>query len=495
MSKLPKGWISIKLGRVISLEYGKSLPKHKRKSGDIPVYGSNGVVGYHNKALADGPGIIVGRKGSHGELAWSDNSFFPIDTTYFVSNSNAIDLRFTFHLLSSLDLKTFNRSTAIPGLNRNDAYNISIPLPPLNEQKRIVAKLDLLFAHLDGLNTRLERVPELLKQFRQSVLTQAVTGKLTEDWRAGKILDPVSIYLKKVGEKRLEESKVKRIKNLKIKLRGDLELYDIPEPWEWCDLEFLMNENSSFCYGVVQPGEDVDNQQKLIRVKDLRQGKILMENLRGISYEIDANYERSKVENGDLLISVVGTIGRTAMVTENESGFNIARAIAKISIKDFDTEYVKLFIDSTIGQFWLVDDAREVARKTLNLDQLRTLPIPVPPLAEQQEIVRRVEALFEKADLIERQYELLKEKIEHLPQAILAKAFRGELVPQDPNDEPAEELLHNVQRTKSNGLPKQEPVAKASTSPETKAPLKNSKGPTDKGSKGRPLPKQLKLDI
>ena len=132
---------------------------------------------------------------------------------------------------------------------------------------------------------------------------------------------------------------------------------------------------------------------------------------------------------------------------------NIARAVAKIPIRDCNENYIRIFFNSEIGQQWLVGDAREVARKTLNLDQLKTLPIAVSPLEEHQEIVRRVESLFAKAYQIEASYQKLKAKIEQLPQALLAKAFRGELVAQLPTDGDARDLLEQIKRAKE-GLEK-----------------------------------------
>lgn len=127
---------------------------------------------------------------------------------------------------------------------------------------------------------------------------------------------------------------------------------------------------------------------------------------------------------------------------------NIARAVAKIPIRDCNENYIRIFFNSEIGQQWLVGDAIEVARKTVNLDQLKTLPIAVSPLEEHQEIVRRVESLFAKADQIEASYQKLKAKIEQLLQALLAKAFRGELVEQLPSDGDARELLKQIKRAK-----------------------------------------------
>lgn len=443
-NNLPVGWKKHKLGDVISLEYGKSLPAQDRTGEGFPVMGSNGEVGKHSEFLVEGPGIIVGRKGSHGEVVWVDENFFPIDTTYFVKTTPFIDLKFAFNLLKFLDLKSLNRSTAIPGLNRNDAYGLIIYLPPLAEQKCIVAKLDAAFAHLETLKQGLERIPELLKKFRQTVLSHAVTGKLTEDWREENPVDTTDDLIKRVVEKRYErlsnsykKNKSLKPENLKIILRKDLDLFSIPESWSWVNLDFLVDETDYFCYGVVQPEDEVESGNKLIRVKDLYNGKVEHDELRTISQEIDVVYKRSKVKEGDILISLVGTIGRTAIVSESESGYNIARALGKIPILDFNSKYVKLFLDSSVAQQWLHGDAREVARKTLNLEQLKSLPVALPPLEEQQEIVTRVEGLLAQAEALEARYRALKAHLDKLPGALLAKAFRGELVPQDPAEVPA----------------------------------------------------------
>lgn len=131
------------LGDLLSLEYGKNLPESKRTGKGYLVYGSNGIVGYHSEYLIKGPGIIIGRKGSIGEVNWSVNDFWPIDTTYFVKlKKKNLNLRFIYYLLKSLQLNTLNNSPAIPGLNRNEVYLISVNIPTIDIQLKIVAQLD-----------------------------------------------------------------------------------------------------------------------------------------------------------------------------------------------------------------------------------------------------------------------------------------------------------------------------------------------------------------
>jgi hypothetical protein len=163
----------------------------------------------------------------------------------------------------------------------------------------------------------------------------------------------------------------------------------------------------------------------------------------------------SVLRGGEVLVSVVGTIGRSAIAPLDLAGANIARAVAKVPVRDFEAQFVPLWLSTSRAQNWMVGDAREVARKTLNLQQLRTLPIPLPPLAEQKEIVRRVEALFALAYQIETRYAKAQAHCGKLTQAILAKAFRGELVPQDPNDEPASVLLERIRAERLGKMPAQ----------------------------------------
>ena len=161
-----EGWPKVRLGDVCELRYGKSLPAGRRSGSGYPVYGSNGEVGRHDSALTSGTTVVVGRKGSFGEVRYSAGPCWPIDTTYFIDEgSTEADLRWLFHLLLVLPLKDLNRAAAIPGLNREDAYDLSVVLPPIEDQRRIAALLDAADA------VRAKRCQALA---RLDTLTQAV---------------------------------------------------------------------------------------------------------------------------------------------------------------------------------------------------------------------------------------------------------------------------------------------------------------------------------
>ncbi|MBK9093696.1 MAG: restriction endonuclease subunit S [Anaerolineae bacterium] len=126
LGPIPEGWEVQRLGEVLELNYGKALKQEDRRGGDVPVYGSSGVVGHHDVPLVNGPGIVVGRKGNVGSIFWSDEDFYPIDTAYFVTSK--MPLRFLFY---DLQTKNFlNNDAAVPGLNRNQAYSLETVTPP-----------------------------------------------------------------------------------------------------------------------------------------------------------------------------------------------------------------------------------------------------------------------------------------------------------------------------------------------------------------------------
>jgi len=157
-------WRSSQLGDVLELRYGKALPDRDRKFGDIPVYGSGGIGGWHDAALVSGPGVIVGRKGSVGSVFYEARNFFPIDTAYYVvPKVDQIDLRYSYFLLSSLQLASMNSDVAVPGLNRDRALGLEIRLPSMAVQKSIA---DLLSTYDDLIENNRRRMALLEESAR-----------------------------------------------------------------------------------------------------------------------------------------------------------------------------------------------------------------------------------------------------------------------------------------------------------------------------------------
>ncbi|OUD11690.1 hypothetical protein TPSD3_16685 [Thioflexithrix psekupsensis] len=161
-------WVEKKLGEIISLEYGSPLPEKKRNGGLIPVVGSNGIVGYHDNALVNAPAIVVGRKGSAGQINWIISNCYPIDTTFYVKNKDSKNyLMFFLKLtLEKSKLADFKDNGAVPGINRNKIYSIKTTLPSLPEQQKIAACL----SSLDELITAHSQKLDALKKHKKGLM-------------------------------------------------------------------------------------------------------------------------------------------------------------------------------------------------------------------------------------------------------------------------------------------------------------------------------------
>ncbi len=178
-------WRYCPLGELLTLEYGSGLTQTERTGQGFPVYGSSGLVGRHSDYLIRGPGVIIGRKGTVGAVVWSDEHFWPIDTAYYVQPKEAVDLRWLFYRLFHLPLNRLDTSTGVPGLNRNDAYEIVIPVPPLPEQRRIAEILDAA----DDAIRQTERVIAKLRQVKAGLLHDLLTRGLDAQ---GRLRDPIA---------------------------------------------------------------------------------------------------------------------------------------------------------------------------------------------------------------------------------------------------------------------------------------------------------------
>ena len=179
LKELPAGWRWVRIGDLCEFQYGKSLPKMNRVSGNISVYGSNGVVGFHETALTKGPTIIIGRKGSIGQIHFSPKPCYPIDTTYFIERlREEVDFNWFIYALRLATLSELNKASGVPGLNREDAYKIPIPLPSLPEQQRIAALLNGQLATVEQARKAAETQLAAINDLPAALLSQAFTGAI-----------------------------------------------------------------------------------------------------------------------------------------------------------------------------------------------------------------------------------------------------------------------------------------------------------------------------
>lgn len=413
MSEHPSSWIEVNLGELLQFNYGKSLPNRIRSGTGFSVYGSNGVVGYHDSALTDTETLIIGRKGSVGEVHFSPRPCYPIDTTYYVDKFHSMPARYWLYLLKNLRLNELNKATAIPGINREDAYRIKVNLAPLNEQKRIADKLNDLLARVDACQEKLDRIPSILKRFRQAVLAAATSGRLTEDWR---------------------------------------DIHSTNKMALWVSLEDVASEFSYGSSAKSSPSGSVP----VLRMGNIQEGKLDWNNL--VFTSDTKEIEKYQLLTGDVLFNRTNSpelVGKTAVYKGERPAIYAGYLIRVRCRAELLPDYLNYCLNSPAGRdyCWRVkSDA--ISQSNINARKLAAFEFELPPVEEQAEIVRRTETLFAFADRLEARYKNARAQVERLTPVLLAKAFRGELVPQDPNDEPASVLLDRIRAERAAQPPK-----------------------------------------
>jgi len=414
--------------------------------------------------------LIVKDGATTGKTAFVDDDFpyekAVVNEHIFICRiTKHISPKFIFRYLMSKEgrksiLVNFQGS-AQGGINSSFASNTEVPLAPLSEQHRIVDKLEKLLTRVNNCRDRLDTIPSLLKRFRQSVLAAACSGRLTADWReknpgvesALELLKRIQVERKKKYEAEYNGPKMAVRKPKKIKehtknpdINGRPEL---PDSWTYTCLGNIIYD---FKYGTSNKSDYSFGGLPVLRIPNVISTRIDFQDLKYLQdIEVDEKY---RVKNGDLLIVRSNgsreLVGKSALVQNLEGEMAFASYLIRLRPILVLPQYVLLLLNAEDIKEQFFSKAKSSAGiNNINTEELSSTVIPLPPLAEQQEIVRRVDALFKIADQIEARYKKARAYVDKLTQSILAKAFRGELVPQDPADEPASILLERIREERA----------------------------------------------
>ncbi len=318
--------------------------------------------------------------------------------------------------------------------------------------------------------------PDAVAKMRELVRHIAVTGKLVpqdpNDGDARKMID-------RAMERRQQTIKTKSLRRKELDESADLfEHEDLPS--SWCVERFanLVDPENTISYGVLVPGNDVQDGIPFVRAQDLCLSNHPARPNKTIAPEIEKPYARTRLTGGEILLCVVGSIGKLGVVPDSWAGANIARAVARIKpIPDVLRDYLLLVLQDKSVQNYFASTTRTLAQPTLNVGMIEQTPIPVPPLAEQKRIVAKVDELMALCDRLEAQQQERETRHAELARASLARfadaptpanlsylfhssfiihpsdlrksiltlAVQGKLVPQDPNDKPAEEIVSRIE--------------------------------------------------
>jgi len=347
-----------------SLEYGSGLPENKMISGFYPVYGSNGIVGFHNNYLVKGPGIVIGRKGTAGAVTYVNEDFWPIDTTYFIRlKSDEVDLRWLFYRLQMLNLQALNMATGVPGLNRNLVYSLSVKWPNRIEQSKIGEILYTVDEAIDDTEALIQKYERIKRGLVQDLLTKGIDEN-------GNIRDEKT-----------------------HKFKGS-PLGRIPEEWEVVTIkQFASDKKFAIVDGPFGSNLKTEHYRSsgrpIIQSGFVTSGKFSAESYLFVDEDKFRSEIRSKVEPGDIVMAKIGAqCGTCSIMPEGHPVGILAGNCLKITVgKNNFNKYLELLLQYyyKIGKLFLIIST--TAQPAVNMQLLKQIFVPRPPLAEQKRIV------------------------------------------------------------------------------------------------------------
>jgi type I restriction enzyme S subunit len=469
--KLPQGWVWAKMLDIVDYEGGSQPPKkefiYESRQGYVRLmqirdFGDKPFPTYvpDSKRLkkATRDDLLLARYGgssgsdSLGRVCTGLDGAYNVALAKLIFSRDLLEKDYVRHLFLGRWFRekvSRNSRSCQTGFNREDVQDIEFPVAPLREQRRIAAKLETLLSKVEASQERLAKIPVLLKRFRQSVLAAACSSRLTADWReenpdvddaSGLVAELERIHEAAGGHKKGNAAAPSNEAH-------DLSTDDLPSTWRLTEMRSAVCPNRPITYGILKPGPETPGGIPYVRVADFPNDRLNLETIRRTTKEIEKTFARARLRAGDILLSIRGTVGRVCVVPPELENASITQDTARLSVQlVLNAAFVKWFLRAAPTQKRMQKAVKGVAVRGINIGDVRALQMPVPPLPEQREIVQRVEGLFALADQLEARYGKATAQVEKLTQSILAKAFRGELVPQDPNDEPASVLLERIKQ-------------------------------------------------
>ena len=513
-NELPKGWIRSCIGEVCAeINSGSGFPKqHQGKStgdypfakvGDISRHFRSGLktiesadnyisekirIQIKGKAFPKGsivfPKIGEALKGNYRVITDCE-MLFDNNVMGVTPHTKFIDKKYIFYYLTTQDFGKFSVATAVPSIRRGDIEAIEVLLPPLNEQKRIVAKIEELFSELENGIAALKTAREQLKVYRQAVLKHAFEGKLTEQWRkdnADKLESPEQLLARIQQERetryqqQLEDWKAavktweangkegkkpgkprENKYDIELGKEEEKDLPKLPNSWMWVALNELISglprAMQSGPFGSNLKHSEFSSVGKLvIGIDNVKDGYFTIGSGNRISDAKFAELEKYEARPGDLLVTVMASLGRTCVVPRDIEQAIITKHVYRISMEQhllYPEFYNYLLQSHTVSRLRMFENAQGQTRLGLNSTILKELPVPLCQLEEQKLIVDYIEEKLNSITNFDNEIDNALKRAETLRQSILKKAFSGQLVPQDPNDEPASELLARIQAEKA----------------------------------------------
>ncbi len=389
-----------------------------------------------------GEAIRLNRRCLNVEECCIDNNLMA-----FVSKKT-LNYKYVYYWSYTQDFYEIANATTVPAIRKSDLENISFPLPPLSEQQRIVNLIESLFEKIDRAKELAQSALDSFEKSKSAILHKAFTGELTAKWREKNDVENINNIIIELFEHRLslstttvEKSKIENIFSYLEYSSGD----KLPDGWKYVTLEKLCE---SFQYGTSNKS---DNEGKVVvlRMGNLQSGRIDWSNL---AYSSDENdIEKYILKKGDVLFNRTNSpelVGKTSIYEGEQPAIFAGYLIRIKNYGHLDSHYLNYAMNTSYARAFCISVKSDgVNQSNINAQKLAKFEIPFCSLAEQKEIVRILDSLFEKEQKAKELCDVI-EKIDLIKKAILARAFRGALGTNNPEEESALELLKEVLRSK-----------------------------------------------
>jgi len=421
---VPEGWAWCRLGEICDLKAGKSISATDIFSDNSDAkylcYGGNGIRGYVKTYNRDGDYVLIGRQGALcGNINYAFGKFYATEHAVVVENRIDIDIGCLGLFLETLNLNQYATSTAQPGLSVKTISEVFFPLPPLNEQCRIVERIKRLFNLIDSLEKDRTDLQIAVKQAKSKILDLAIHGKLVPQNPSD---EPASVLLEKLRaekEAKIKSGELKRDKNDSYIYKSttdnchcekfadgtvrDIEdeiPFDIPESWAWTKIRCISSE---ILYGVSESAKETEK-YKLLRITDIQDDKVNWDSVPFTDYpeEKVTNYI---LKNGDIVFARTGaTVGKSYLIENLTVKSIYASYLIRIRTSQvLNQKYIKYYFGSQTYWNQITDKSSGIGQPNVNGTSLANLYIPLPPLAEQKRIVEKIENAFAKLAFIAEQ--------------------------------------------------------------------------------------------
>ena len=403
---IPDSWEWVKLGKICRVSTGKKDANFGNENGKYYFFTCAKEPIRCNSFSFEGESILIAGNGDISNISYYDGQFEAYQRTYilqpYIEHSYLYYL--LFHIQSNWVKYNIDKmfGSAIPYIRLGNVQNYMVALPPLAEQERIMAKIEELMPLVEEYGKAEEQLTKLNAEFpdklRKSILQQAVQGKLTERDPAD---EPASELLKRIKTEKealMKSSKIKKEKPLP-EITEDEKPFDIPDTWEWVRLSDICNISD----GTHQTPTYVEHGIPFISAQNVKPYRFLPENHRDVSYEDYLEYNKNiSPEKGDILMARVGAgIGEAAIIDQDfKFSIYVSLTLIKCYSKEFDMMYLLHVLNSPIGRKLAEKKTlgKGASQGNLNLIFIREFVLPIPPLAEQKRIVKRVEELLALCD-------------------------------------------------------------------------------------------------